>query len=244
MMLSRPIASGVMLVAIAGLFGAALLQPDPHAQDDAVQTAIPATQNVPAQQSAPERQAAAPDRVVDSAGFPVVPEGERTAAAAPGPIVTVNGRPLNEDRAAQPAQPATTASTTPRTDAVPATQPEQSAAIAEPPRPIPRPEGLVAPAQPAIDYDAVAAAASAPWDDGEFMSYEQRRALAPVAGETGYGAQDPRQDGLVAIVGPSGQTIWVYEDQLRANESRVTIQSRQVQTNPYGFVYDDADYRW
>lgn len=263
-MLSKPFASGVMLTAIIVLGGGALLQSD--SADDAARTAV-----VTEPEATPERTATAPTRVVDSAGFPVVPESETQETVEPtGPMVTVNGRPLNGDRSTtsvqtQPAPEAV--ATTPAVKAPEApTQAQETVAINEPPRPIPRPEGLSVPrvqqpqSQPAIDYDAIAAIAYGQdetvieppmvGNSGEFMSLEQRRQLAPLTGEVPYppasvpdrAPYDPSQDGLVAVVGPDGEPIWIYEDQVRGNattNSGVTFQTRRVQSNPFGFVYED-----
>src|SRR5690554_2517366 len=95
-MLSKPIASGIMLTAIILLGGGALLQQD-GADDQAGAVAI-----TPEAETAPERAASAPSRVVDSAGFPAVPEKADADVAETRPIVTVNGRPL-DGSAAQPA---------------------------------------------------------------------------------------------------------------------------------------------
>lgn len=255
-MLSKPIASGVMLTAIIVLGGGALLQSD--SVDDAARTAI-----VTGPEAAPERAASAPNRVVDSAGFPVVPEGEAEEVAAPvGPMVTVNGRPLNGDRAPSPA--ATTPAPTAVAAVPPVAEPQndvEEVAVIEPPRPMPRPEGLSLPRaqqpQPVIDYDAIAAIAYGqderviepplPAPGGEFMSIEQRHQLAPLTSEfpSTPSAYDPRQDGLVAVVGPDGEPIWIYEEQVRGNatsNSGVTFETRRVQSNPFGFVYED--YGW
>jgi hypothetical protein len=105
-MFAKPIASGLMLTAIAVLGGGALLQQDSAGDArTAVVTDVPEAEAVT--EPAPERAASAPGRVVDSAGFPAVPEGEREVAAAkPGPMVTVNGRPVNGERQPVAAQPA------------------------------------------------------------------------------------------------------------------------------------------
>lgn len=254
-MLSKPIASGVMLTAIVLLGGGALLQSD--SAGDAARTAVVAPE--PVTDAAPERAASAPNRVVDSAGFPVVPEAEPEVAAAPaGPTVTVNGRPVNGERTPAQPKPEAVAATPPASTPAPAAPQasEQEVAVVAPPRPIPRPEGLSVPRpQQAIDYDAIAAIAygqdetyvqpgTVP-ETGEFMPVEQRRALAPLADEGPYAPYDPRREGLVAVVGPDGEPIWIYEEQVRGNattNSGVTFQTRRVQSHPYGFVYDD--YGW
>src|SRR5690606_7718561 len=131
----------------------------------------------PEAETAPERAASAPGRVVDSAGFPVVPEKADEAVAETRPIVTVNGRPLNGSTV-QPAPEAVAETPSPveaeKTDA------GETVAVAEPPRPIPRPEGLTGPRQQAIDYDAIAAIAygedGAVPETGEFMSLQERQA--------------------------------------------------------------------
>jgi hypothetical protein len=122
-----------------------------------------------------------------------------------------------------------------------------TAAIAEPPLPRPRPEGLTGPGRPeTIDYNAIAAIAygddRAEAEGSEFMSLEQRQRLAPIPNEEPLSRFDPRREGLVAVVGPDGEPIWIYEDQMRgrdATNSGVTFQTRRVQSNPFGFVYDE-----
>lgn len=266
-MLTKPIASGVMLTAIIVLGGGAMLQSD---STEAARTAtvIPdvAVETSETADEAPERTATAPGRVVESAGFPVVPESEseEVAAAPARPIVTVNGRPVD----GQPTPAASTPATKPAAVAeaeeeTPEPQPAKEApeagaakpeqqtevAVIEPPRPIPRPEGLTVPRSQAIDYDAIAEIAYGnrgvvPETQG-FMSLEERRALAPIPGEEPLEPYDPRREGLVAVVGPDGEPIWIYEDQVRgqaAPDSGVTFQTRRVQSHPYGFVYDE--YGW
>ncbi|WP_196257796.1 hypothetical protein [Pelagibacterium limicola] len=261
-MLSKPIASGVMLTALLLVGGGALLQSD--SPDNEAHTATVTVE--PEVVAAPERPASVPNRVADRAGFPVVPDADEVAAATSGPIVTVNGRPLDGERSTGSSTPAQTATVQPREETPAAqrpaeqTQPErvpqanepstQTAGVIEPPRPIPRPEGLSVPRQQqAVDYEAIAAIAygqdRAVPDTGEFMSLEERSRLGAVAGEDPYAPYDPRREGLVAIVGPDGEPIWIYEEQVRGNattNSGVTFQQRRVQSHPYGFVYDD--FRW
>lgn len=244
-MLSKPIASGIMLTAIILLGGGALLQQD-GADDQAGAVAI-----TPEAETAPERAASAPSRVVDSAGFPAVPEKADADVAETRPIVTVNGRPL-DGSAAQPA-PEAVAETPSPADAQEADAPEASetVAVVEPPRPIPRPEGLTGPRQQAIDYDAIAAIAygedGAVPETGEFMSLQERQALvAPQPRDDYLAPDDPRREGLVAVVGPDGEPIWIYEEQMRAGvpgNSGATFSTRRVQSNPFGFVYEDY-YGW
>lgn len=251
-MLSRPIASGLMLLALFAALGGAMWQSD-AVEDGAVRLAdvedeLPIAS---AEEPEPERAATAPTRVVDSAGFPAVPDAEPEPVV--GPIVTVNGRPLNADRVqpvSQQAEPEQVAVTPAET--APSEGAQIQANVAEPPRPIPRPEGLTGPSVLAstapqrgtvIDYEAIAAAAYG--SDDEFMSIEQRRALAPLPGEAGYRSEyDPRTEGLVQVVGPDGVAIWVYEEQLRSpTNSAVTFQTRRP-ANQFGFIYDDEGYRW
>lgn len=250
-MLSKPIASGIMLTAIIVLGGGALLQQD-SAGDQARMAAVAPE---PDTQAAPERSASVPSRVVDSAGFPVVPDGEADAeVAATRPVVTINGRPINGASGIGPVQAAPEAvAETPAPVADEADVPEagQVAAVIEPPHPIPRPEGLTGPRQQAIDYEAIAAIAygedRAVPDTGEFMSFEERHALTvPPTQEQYLAPDDPRRQGLVAVVGPNGEPIWIYEEQVRAGaatNSGVTFSTRRVQSNPFGFVYDDF-YGW
>ncbi len=245
MMLSRPVASGAMLVLLMGAVGAAALQQEPGAGFVAVPEA-------PAENT--ERDATAADRVVESAGFPVVPQAERDRAgeATHGPMVTVNGRPLSEDR---PVADRTVATNPADEPAAPAPQTEATAAetaAIEPPRPLPRPEGLGVPRQQettGIDYDAIARAAGASGQSSQvlapgFLTPPNTRTLAPLDGPDG--GYDPRiggtpeQDELVGVVGPNGEILWVYEEQVPTLNSRVIIDRRQQapQTNPFGFVYE------
>ncbi|WP_116653957.1 hypothetical protein [Pelagibacterium sediminicola] len=245
-MLSKPIASGIMLTAIILLGGGALLQQD-GADEQAGVVAI-----TPEAETAPERAASAPSRVVDSAGFPVVPEDAADEEVAETrPIVTVNGRPLNGGTV-QPAPEAVAERPLP-VEAEETNVPEASetVAVAEPPRPIPRPEGLAGPRQQPIDYDAIAAIAhgedGAVPETGKFMSLQERQALVAPQPRNGYLApDDPRRQGLVAVVGPDGEPIWIYEEQMRAGvpgNSGARFSTRRVQSNPYGFVYEDY-YGW
>ena len=75
------------------------------------------------------------------------------------------------------------------------------------------------------------------------LSRARRGLGCPSGPDSGY---DPRigssseQDELVGVVGPNGEILWVYEEQVPALNSRVTIQRRQQvpQNNPFGFVYE------
>lgn len=237
-MLSKHIASGAMLAVILGAASAAAWQ---HTQGPAeaavtqVETALPIPQESAggeSEQYPAERAATAPNRVVESAGFPVIPDAEPAAPEViPTPIVTVDGRPLGQDTV--PVEPAVAADEnidTPSEEA-PAAAPENDVqvAVSAPPLPQPRPEGLaVRPAEP------VAQVPPPSQPNGEFMSAEERGSLITLPGDPAGG---PTQDGLVQIVGPSGQTIWVYEDQLQANDSRVMFE-RLPPNNPFGFIYE------
>lgn len=251
MLLSRPVASGAMLVLLMGAVGAAALQQEPAMRGAGVVEF--------ADTGDADGEATAADRVVESAGFPVVPQAERDRAGEPthGPIVTVNGRPLGEDAPADSQDAATRSAETPAStnDAAAEPQPVTGDAVmvaVEPPRPQPRPEGLGVVRQQdetGIDYDAIAEAARAsnqtivPSDTG-FPSPPETQRLAPLGGQdggydprTGY---SPEQDELVGVVGPNGEILWVYEEQVPTLNSRVTVQRRQQvpQSNPFGFVYD------
>lgn len=281
-MFSKPIASGAMLVVILGAVGVAAVQQGTDVEQvgiTQVQTASP-TRTPVASPSPAERAAGAPNRVVDTAGFPVVPERPAEEELTTGPVVTVNGRPLGasgtnattaaDDEAETPAPTPRTQDQAPRDSA-----PDVQVAVTEPPRPLPRPEGLsAAPRSDAIDYDAIAAAAGGQTSTGVLQPPAQQQSVitlpqqqqpvittplpqqsatvvpqqpammtppAPVPGADGL-LRDPNRDELVGVVGPSGQIIWVYEEQLRETErSRVTFQNNQPQpqqTNPFGFVYD------
>lgn len=161
MLLSRPVASGAMLVLLMGVVGAAALQQDPGMPGAGVVEIA----------DTPPREATAADRVVESAGFPVVPQAERDRAGEPthGPIVTVNGRPLGENTASSgpDVQPTPNLSTAgapvPQTTAGQLKTDDPTRVAVEPPRPQPRPEGLgvQTPDETGIDYDAIAEAARA-----------------------------------------------------------------------------------
>lgn len=276
-MFSKPIASGAMLVVLLGAVGTAAVQQGTDVEQAGitqVQTASP-TRTPVASPSPAERAAGAPNRVVDTAGFPVVPERPSEEELTTGPVVTVNGRPLGastndvaeDDDAPAPADDAP-ADTAPDADV--------QVAVTAPPRPLPRPEGLsAAPREEAIDYDAIAAASGGqtsgvlrpPAQQQSVITLPQQQQQqsvitqplpqqsanvapqqpaaitppAPVPGDDGL-LRDPNRDELVGVVGPSGQIIWVYEEQLRETErSRVTFQNNQPQApqvNPFGFVYD------
>src|SRR5690606_12927106 len=105
MTLSRPIASGAMLVLLVAAVGGAAVQQGNETPEAGVveisDATPPATQNEDASDAVEteavdevERTAAAPNRVVESAGFPVVPQAERDRGQTEtaGPVVTVNGR--------------------------------------------------------------------------------------------------------------------------------------------------------
>ena len=247
MMLSKPVASGAMLVLMMGAVGAAAFQQEPGAS-------FVAAPGAPGETA--DRAATAADRVVESAGFPVVPPAERDRAgeATHGPMVTVNGRPLGEDPAPASQTVASTPTEGPASEA-PVAQAEASAgqtAAIEPPRPLPRPEGLAVPQEQeptGIDYDSIARAASASSQNSQvtgagFLAPPDTQTLAPLTGPDG--GYDPRtggtpgQDELVGVVGPNGEILWVYQEQVPTLNSRVTIERRQQvpQTNPFGFVYE------
>lgn len=255
-MLSRPITSGAMLAVLLSVFGLAYLQTGEEgvASVQVVPTVEPET-------PAPE-QTASVDPVADE-------ESEEVAAiepeevTAPRPIVTINGRPVGGPTPAAAAPAAETpepAVTAPQTASVPEpaseTTPPVQTAIVEPPLPKPRPADLPvrtaapqAPTTEGIDYDAIAAAAYGQQGqpvavDSQFMSIEQREALAPLPSEPIPGGVgfDPGTEGLVAISGPSGETIWVYPEQLDANSS-VTFETRRV-GNEFGFIYDTPRPLW
>lgn len=226
MMLSRPIASGAMLVLLIGAAGGAIWQGGET--PEAGVAGISAAEDADEPQ---EQPATAPDRVIESAGFPIVSQAERDKASE-RPIVTVNGRPLGSAPVADPV---------PEVEAPVEAEPvETQVAVVEPPLPRPRPEGLaVRSVETGFDYNAIAEAAYGE-RDSEFMTPQERRTLEPMPGVAGFdsaGGYDPRQDELVGVVGPNGEVIWVYEDQVPAMNSRVTIQ-RQQQVNPFGFIFE------
>lgn len=251
-MLSKPSVSGAMILALIVAFGSGWFQRDAISRigsDEAHSIDVAETGNVAeedvVEEDAPEeveRTATAPSRVVDSAGFPVVPDEPREAVRT-GPIVTVNGRPLGSDEPA--VARATENTTSPAT--LPSTEAEQTVAVVEPPRPIPRPEGLTLPRQEqAVDQNAVTASVARPASgvsvsSNGFMSREEREALAPMPGEPVRPVNGSGE--LVAIVGNNGQVIWVHADQV-GPAGRVAPMPSAPVGNRYGFVYDDYDYRW
>jgi hypothetical protein len=260
-MLNRPIASGLMLAAVVTAFGGTLWQQTGAQAGVEIQRAdvdtgaSSATRTVPTIQW-PERTATAPARVVDSAGFPVVPtqEAEPEPEVADTPIVTINGRPLGSSPSAAPAASERTEVAT-RTPA--AQEPTRERTVEEvvaslpslvAPRPIPRPEGLQLPprqaAQPSqpvpVDYGTVTASTSR--SNPDYLTFEERQRLAPIPNvPTPAPAPSPREDGLVEVIGDNGEVIWLYEEQVRdyyqGQGSRVV-----APTNEFGFVYDEYDW--
>lgn len=238
MMLSRPIASGTMLVLLIGAVGGAVWQ------GGSAPEAVVAEISEPVAEVAEviEQPDAAP-RVVESAGFPVVSQAERDLASE-GPIVTVDGHPLG-GAAATDAEPvpetvdeAVIEQTSPDFEDIEST--ETQVAVAEPPLPKPRPEGLsVQSAGAELDYDAIAQAAYGAREP-ELMTQQERQTLAPMSSVSNFdprGTQNPGRDDLVGVVGPNGEVIWVYEEQVPTMNSRVTIQ-RQQPVNPFGFTFE------
>lgn len=239
MMLSRPIASGAMLVLLIGAVGGAAWQGGGAPEAGVAEISEPLPEVSQAEATEPEeREATAPNRVVESAGFPVVSQAERDLAGS-GPIVTVNGRPL--DSAPTTAEPEAEGEDEAMEEQAPSvpdeTEPEETQiAIAEPPLPRPRPEGLaVQSADSELDYDAIAEAAYGAREPQ--FSPQERQALEPMPGVSEFTPNRANQDELVGVVGPNGEVIWVYEEQVPSMNSRVTIQ-RQQPVNPFGFVYD------
>lgn len=264
MMLSRPIASGAMLVLLIGAVGGAAWQgggtpeagvaeisePVPEVSEaEAVEPVEQVAEPVEETPEPEEQEAIAPSRVVESAGFPVVSQAERDRADE-GPIVTVNGRPL--DSAPTTAEPEADAEDEAVDERSPSVtegeEPEESqVAIAEPPLPRPRPEGLTVRsaeteaaqgAETGLDYDAIADAAYGARDP-QFSTPSGPQTLEPMPGISDFDPNAGRsnQDELVGVVGPNGEVIWVYEEQVPSMNSRVTVQ-RQQPVNPFGFVYD------
>ena len=235
MMLSRPIASGAMLVLLIGAVGGAAWQGNGAPDAGVAEISEPEPVAEPE-----EREATAPNRVVESAGFPVVSQAERDKASE-GPIVTINGRPLDsapttaepeaEEEAVDEQAPVVTQEVEPE---------ETQVAIAEPPLPRPRPEGLaVQSTETGLDYDAIADAAYEARQP-QFLTPPEPRTLEPMPGVSDFnpnGVARSNQDELVGVVGPNGEVIWVYEDQVPTMNSRVTIQ-RQQPVNPFGFVFE------
>lgn len=242
MMLSQPTTTGVFILAAAVAFAGGWMQRDAFdwfTASPGVQEADAARPVLPIVPEA-ERNAQAPARTVSGPGI------DATETASTGPIVTVNGRPLGGSQNADDETGTAVADTTaePPAEAEDATETVETAAV-EPPRPMPRPEGLIVPQ--AADYEAITAAAyetaARPGPEEGFMSYEDRIALAPLAGG---GQPMPRpagQDELVAVVGPDGEVIWIYEDQA-GGATGYEPRPAAKPGNPYGFVYDDYDFRW
>lgn len=240
-MRSRTLASGAVLLTIFGLSGVVFIQDLVGAPGSDVAVVAPEAE------TAPSVPTAAPARVVESAGFPAVPARpeEEQPVAATGPTVTLNGRPLDS-------------SWSPVTEAIAERRASESGDAAGPtadvalaaPRPIPRPEGLVLPsAQPApsADYESITAAAyprepepsaAAPQGPqlvgpvgvvGGFLTYEERQRLA--MGEN----PGPGADELVQVIGPNGETLWVYPDQAAQFGYR---QPARPGYSPFGTVFD------
>ncbi len=242
-MLGKPIASGIMLALLVAVGGGALWQEAARAPEPQTASTVQPSEEAKPVEPQP---ATAPERIVESAGFPITEETtEDESGVTNGPIVTVNGRPLGSP----PPRPSTT-----QTATEPADEPEPDTTPAEPetrmaavPLPQARPADL--PVRPAIepDYEEVAETtpqqtqtSSSSGTSGEFMSQSERENLAPMPADPNYdtsGGYDPRDDGLVGVVGPNGEVIWVYEDQVPQNNSRVTFQN-QASSNPFGFLYD------
>ena len=212
MMLSRPIASGAMLVVLIGAVGGAMLQPGsgtPEAGVADVQTVETGEVSAPAKEltepAAVEADAApepAPVEVANvspparPAGLPYVSPAERDMAVNPSPVVTVNGRPLGApDAEGASPRPVETASVpvadqerTVRVDPSPLPAIETQTAAIEPPLPQPRPQDMpVREAEPFIDYDAIANAA-----------YEAERANPP-AGQPQSGITFEQRQALAPI---------------------------------------------
>lgn len=269
-----------MLAGLLVAFGFAWLQPGEGARSvDVDVVAAPDIEEASADEAATEdaetaeRPATPADRVVDEAGFPSIAEAEPIAQEEdPGPVVTINGRPIRDRSATQ----STAASDDASEETAPRPSPTQDTAVAqtesagsgseedadtapvavlEPPLPLPRPEGLQGqrttasvapePQRGAVDYDAIAAAAYG-GDDSAFMTPEERRELAPMPGVANFEPEesfDPRSQGLVEIVDASGERIWVYEDQIRDTDSRVTV-NNQRRAEEFGFVYENEGPVW
>lgn len=242
MMFSRPIVSGAMLVLLIAVVGGAAWQgrdeiPDARIADVADPAPASAYEVV-------EQPATAPERVVDAAGFPAVAatQDAENETQEPSPIVTINGRPLGAEEASESTIPAPDK----LDEAIPDNGIAQSevkteVAVAAPPLPKPRPEGLaVRTAAPAIDYDAIAEAAYGGETGDYLIAPPEPDVLAPMAGVYDYDRTEgavPHDDELVGVVGPNGEVIWVYEEQVPALNSRVTVQ-RQQPANPFGFIYE------
>lgn len=243
MMFSRSIASGAMLVLIITIVGGAAWQDRNEVPDARIaEVAMPEPETVDESPEAAERPVSAPERVVDAAGFPaiVVAEDKEAETEEPSPIVTVNGRPLgSEPVAAEP----TTNKPSDATSGVGITESDRKTdvAVVAPPLPKPRPEGLaVRPPAPAIDYNAIAEAAYGGDTEDYLQVPPQQDVLAPMSGVYDFDRAEgniPHDDELVGVVGPNGEVIWVYQEQVPTLNSRVTVQRSQP-ANPFGFVYD------
>jgi hypothetical protein len=237
---------------LVGVVGGAALQGNDAPEAGVVDVAEPAADEAPGDAARP---ATAPDRVADSAGFPSVSQAERDRGQVEtaGPVVTVNGRPLGGEEesvddtqvAAIPAVPETPAAVVPAPIAEPEPVDTQVAVI-EPPLPKPRPANLGVQTAPStgLDYNAIAGAAFGESQD-QIIRLPEREGLAPMPGVSEFEARtnyDPNQDELVGVVGPNGEVVWVYEEQVPNINSRVTVQRQQPQQpplgNPFGFIYE------
>lgn len=254
-----------MLAVLLAAIGLAVLQPAEGEQQpiDVEIAELPEEDEAPGEAAEAERPAAPADRVVDEAGFPGVPqETEEAEETAPAPTVTINGRPLGvrtaENEEATTGQSSSEAAETEaedeageqneeRDEPASATEDEDAqVAVVEPPMPRPRPADLpVKEASREIDYDAIAEAAYG-GQNNEFMSREEREAIAPMPGDSGYGAVqafDPRAEGLVEVVGPNGERVWVYQEQLESSRSGVRFQEGSA-GNDHGFIYEEPGSLW
>lgn len=226
-MVSRSLASGAMLVVLLGAAGAALWQQRVEVSEASVadveiaeEAALPA---------APEDEIEPAEAVPDETA---PDDGDEVRVV--GPIVTVNGRPLGS--LAAPATPSVGPVAAPATEgpAVGAQDDPVEIAIAPPPPPA-RPEGLFArPAPDVLDYNAIAEAAYGTRAD-DLVRIQDQPVPGPLPPEPIPQLSD--QQHLVRIVGPDGQAIWVYPDQIERPESRVVIERWQA-PNPFGFLYE------
>lgn len=237
-----------MLLLLVGVVGGAALQGNDAPEAGVVDVAEPAADEAPGETARP---ATAPDRVADSAGFPSVSQAERDRGQVEtaGPVVTVNGRPLGGEEEAVDDTQVAAIPAVPETRPAPIAEPEPvdtQVAVIEPPLPKPRPANLGVQTAPTpttgLDYNAIAGAAFGQSQD-QIIRLPEREGLAPMPGVSEFEARtnyEPNQDELVGVVGPNGEVVWVYEEQVPNINSRVTVQRQQPQPlgNPFGFIYE------
>lgn len=281
-MIARSIAASAMLMAIVGAAGGAYLQdtsaldtaairtadvsdaapatPTPvpsqnpvSAEPEAVADAEPAPEGTDAGEEA-ERSASAAQRVVESAGFPVVPSepdaDAEAAVADPGPVVTVNGRPLGAPAPESASDDTAVAEANAEVEAEdPAAETTEVASLPNAPVPVPRPDGLEAPGR-SVETRYTASTTRA----DSSVGFERRSSptpgrdpgLVPQAldrvgarsepAAPASRAPSPEDEGLIEVIGENGESIWLYPEQVRSGDR---APANAVDTDSYGIVYVD-----